>query len=195
MCLRIVLIAKVLVEQLDVDQELARIKICWCCIQNQYSLISFYLTVFRQQFDADPQDNQCSGFLTPDWTTVLSKECMFDVSHDSCIVTWQVITEGRGNFVEEEVAREIPGRVTNSQFEAGDNIATEQPVRVSEPEIVEEAAPVAAREVPIEAPAPVQEVTHVQEVTPVEEVQPQATGPRLTSAPIFGKTYHVLALA
>lgn len=98
------------------------------------------------------------------------------------------------------MAREIPGRVTStpqlsghprsldSEFKAHDSIATQQPVSVSEPTVVEEAAPLAARAVPVEAPTPVAEPTApaaIGEVSPVQGVETQ--GPSLSSTPAFGK--------
>ena len=117
----------------------------------------------------------------------------------------QVIPHGRGNRYEEEVAREVPGRVTNSpqlsgqprsldsQFEAQDNIATQQPVSVPEPEVVEEVVPVAAREVPIQAPGEPAAPAAVEEVSPVQGVETQ--GPRLSSTPAFGKPFSLLEKA
>lgn len=101
-----------------------------------------------------------------------------------------IAPEGRGSYLEEEVAREIPGQVTSTpqlagdtmpEFEGQGNVAVQdhvtasQPVAVSEPVTVEE--PVVAetaREVPIET-------------VPQENViESGRTGPSLTATPTFG---------
>ena len=106
-----------------------------------------------------------------------------------------IAPEGRGTYLEEEVAREIPGQVTSTPQLAGettshsvqpefegqgdvavqDHVTASQPVAVSEPFTVEE--PVVAetaRELPIET-APQENVT-----------ESGRTGPSLTDASTFG---------
>lgn len=98
-----------------------------------------------------------------------------------------IAPEGRGSYIEEEVAREIPGEVTSTpqlggegwhaQYqagtEAGNYLGGQDRVAVSEPVTVEGPVAETAREVPVESGL-------------------QGTGPSLISAPTYGNHLPVL---